>query len=153
MLPGQMSDKQEDTTELDAESLFQNARYYFRAWQRNQLTRMEMVALMMAKLEEVNGFHRSTFAETWPGSNAHLPNSVVLSRRYYMDFEYTEHWFLFNEYGRIFHTQKTSDPEWDNYAFSYDQGLPPELTQLDLKRAAWKIFDFVAPTPPSQQEQ
>lgn len=131
------------------EPQFRNARFYYTALRRRELDRVQIFELMKTKLKTQDGFGESTFEKEWPDKEEFPTDSVVLTRTYYYfeSGEYTQVWFLFTTADqRVYTVQKTSDRDWDNYAYSYDQGLPPMPEHLAFAKALVRIFNFEAPT-------
>ncbi len=130
------------------EPQFHSARYYYTASRKRELDRAQIFKLMKAKLKAQDGFLETTFSREWGGREGFPADSVVLTQTYYFDSgDYTQVWFLFTAADqRVYMARKTSNPDWDNYAYSYDQGLPPVPEHVPFANALVRIFNFKAPT-------
>lgn len=133
-----MAAQQDERTEqLDFH--YESPKAYFAQLRKGTITRAELVSLMQEKLVELDKYTRDTYGHLFPDGKDLRPESTVLSRRYYYEWEHTDVYFSFQD-NRVGFAARTSDSDWDNYAYATDFGLPSGFQWLPMPRAINKIF-------------
>lgn len=129
-----------------------NASHYKRMLEKGLTSRGVVFAVMRKRLKRDLHFGTEPFSANWPHSDKLKPKTKVYSRREYGDFGgYTDTWFIFDN-NTVYFGMRSSDPEWDAYSYSYDQGLYEPPAAIELDEALDKIFDEMQPNPPPSTE-
>lgn len=132
-----MTDQGERTEQLDFH--YESPETYYAQLRQGTISRAELVSLMQEKLVELDHFVRDTYGHLFFNGRELRPESTVLSRRYQYEWEHTDVYFAFQD-NRVGLAARTSDNDWDNYAYSTDFGLPSSFQWLPMPRAIYKIF-------------